>query len=76
MKLLLHICCGPCASYPVKYLKENNIYFEGLYYNPNIQPLDEFIKRKENLILLSQIEGFNVHYDDEFMQNVLQNQTW
>ena len=73
MKLLLHICCGPCAAYPVKFLKDNNIDFEGYYYNPNIQPIEEFIKRKENLKLLSQIEGFNVHYNDAFMQNVWEN---
>ena len=24
MKILLHLCCGPCATFPVKFLRENN----------------------------------------------------
>ena len=43
--LLLHSCCGPCSSYVLKLL---NDYFKITiyYYNPNIYPSEEFIKRK------------------------------
>jgi len=43
-KLLLHICCGPCSIYPLEILQAN---FEvtAFYYNPNIQPKDEYSKR-------------------------------
>ena len=43
-KLLLHACCGPCSSYVLEYLSK---YFEITiyYYNPNIEPLEEFDKR-------------------------------
>lgn len=42
--LLLHSCCGPCSSYVINMLKD---YFKItiFYYNPNIYPHDEFIKR-------------------------------
>ncbi len=42
--LLLHSCCGPCSSYVLKML---NDYFKIsiFYYNPNIYPHEEFIKR-------------------------------
>lgn len=42
--LLLHVCCAPCASYVLEYLQP---YFEitAFYYNPNIQPLEEYQKR-------------------------------
>ena len=42
--LLLHSCCGPCSSYVLNMLKD---YFKItiFYYNPNIYPHDEFIKR-------------------------------
>lgn len=42
--LLLHSCCAPCSSYVLKYLSD---YFKItlLYYNPNIFPEDEYIKR-------------------------------
>ena len=45
-KLLLHSCCGPCSSYVISYLRD---YFDItiIYYNPNIYPYDEYIKRKE-----------------------------
>lgn len=44
--LLLHSCCAPCSSAVITRLQE---YFNItiLYYNPNIEPFDEYIKRKE-----------------------------
>lgn len=43
-KLLLHSCCGPCSSAVLELL---NKYFEVdiYYYNPNIYPEEEFVKR-------------------------------
>lgn len=48
-KLLLHSCCGPCSSYVIKTLTP---YFDItiLYYNPNIEPEEEYLKRKEEQI--------------------------
>lgn len=45
MKLLLHICCGPCAIFPVSLLREQGIGVTGYFFNPNIHPLTEFRKR-------------------------------
>ncbi|MCD8099954.1 MAG: epoxyqueuosine reductase QueH [Oscillospiraceae bacterium] len=44
--LLLHSCCGPCSSYVLEYLTK---YFDVtvLYFNPNIQPEEEYRKRLE-----------------------------
>lgn len=46
--LLLHSCCAPCSSYVLEYLSE---YFNItiLFYNPNISPEQEFIKRADEL---------------------------
>ena len=43
--LLLHSCCAPCSSYVLETLSD---YFNItiLYYNPNIYPEEEYIKRK------------------------------
>jgi predicted adenine nucleotide alpha hydrolase (AANH) superfamily ATPase len=43
-KILLHVCCGPCAIVPVKMLEEQ---FEpvGFWFNPNIHPYKEYQKR-------------------------------
>jgi len=42
--LLLHSCCAPCSSYVLEYLTK---YFDitVFYFNPNISPEEEYIKR-------------------------------
>lgn len=57
--LLLHSCCAPCSSHVITYLAP---YFDItiLYYNPNIAPKDEYLKRKnEQIKLLSMLESPN-----------------
>ncbi len=49
MRLLLHLCCGPCAAFPVKFLRENNYNIIGYFYNPNIHPYKEFKQRLDTL---------------------------
>jgi predicted adenine nucleotide alpha hydrolase (AANH) superfamily ATPase len=43
--ILLHVCCGPCATYPVKELLERHKTVTGFWYNPNIHPKEEYQKR-------------------------------
>lgn len=42
--LFLHSCCAPCSSYTLEYLSQ---YFSicVYYFNPNISPEEEFVKR-------------------------------
>ena len=42
--LLLHSCCGPCSSYVLEYLTQY-FYIKLFFYNPNIQPSEEYSKR-------------------------------
>lgn len=44
--LLLHCCCGPCASYCIDYLAP---YFDitAYFFNPNIMPKEEYKLRLE-----------------------------
>ncbi len=66
-RLLLHICCGPCALYPVQRLQEQGVDVVGLYYNPNIHPLQEYLRRREALAQAAQRLGVRVIYkDDEY----------
>ena len=46
--LLLHACCAPCSSYCLEYLSQ---YFTItiLFYNPNISPETEYIKRVDEI---------------------------
>ena len=45
-KLLLHSCCAPCSSAVIERLKKH-FHITILYYNPNISPEEEYLKRKE-----------------------------
>ena len=44
--LLLHTCCAPCSTAVIERLSN---YFDitVFYYNPNIEPYEEYLKRKE-----------------------------
>ena len=69
-KLLLHSCCGPCSSYVITYLKD---YFDItiLYYNPNIEPIEEYEKRKKeqikllNKLNIPSISLMDIYYDND-----------
>ena len=58
-KLLLHSCCGPCSSSVLEFLSK---YFDidVYYYNPNIYPKEEYIKRKEEQKRL--LNNLNINY--------------
>lgn len=45
-KILLHVCCAPCAIYVVKKLQQDNYEVSLFFYNPNIQPEEEYLRRK------------------------------
>ena len=47
MKIVLHICCGVCAAGVVKRLTLEGHQVLGLFYNPNIYPLEEYTRRLE-----------------------------
>jgi hypothetical protein len=49
MKTLLHICCAPCAIYPLRLLREEGGEVTGLFYNPNIHPYREYVTRLHTL---------------------------
>jgi len=69
MKLLLHICCGPCALYPIKELLSKKFdKITGFFYNPNIHPPSEYKRRKEALLEASSKIKFEVIISDYKME--------
>ncbi len=52
--ILLHSCCAPCATYTVKYLREQGFEVTALWYNPNIHPYLEHQRRFESMRMLNQ----------------------
>ena len=49
MKILLHICCAPCAIEPVKRLRQDGLETMGFFYRHNIHPYSECLRRQETL---------------------------
>ena len=49
MRVLLHTCCGPCATSVVAALREEGREVVGYYYNPNIHPAAEHERRGQSL---------------------------
>ena len=63
--LLLHACCGPCAIMPVLRLQDEGYRLVLYYRNPNIQPLSEYLRRREALHECSQRLGVELICDDD-----------
>lgn len=72
--ILLHSCCAPCSSYVITFLAP---YFNItiLYYNPNIFPKNEYLKRKEEQIRLinslktpNKVDILDCDYDNEIYE--------
>ena len=73
--LLLHSCCGPCSSVALERLTD---YFNVtlLFYNPNIQPKEEFLKRQNEQQKLINRMSYNINViapeynEQEFLEYV------
>lgn len=50
MKLLMHICCAPCAIFPLRKLRESSHEVMGFFYNNNIHPYTEYLRRQNTLV--------------------------
>lgn len=66
MKLLLHICCAPCAIYPYEVLREAGHEVRGFFYNPNIHPYQEFARRAAALKDYAAQTGMPVIWDETY----------
>lgn len=65
-KVLLHICCGPCATYPVQQLRQQGYFLLGCFYNPNIHPYQEYEQRKQGVEQLAAYEDLKIIYAEEY----------
>jgi len=66
--LLLHSCCGPCSTSVLNRVKD---FFDVtvVYYNPNIYPHEEYLKRKNEQIRL--LKELNIKFlDCEYENNL------
>lgn len=66
MNILLHICCAPCAIYPVEELRSTGSLVTGFFFNHNIHPYQEYRKRLETVREYSAAAGLDVIVRDEY----------
>ncbi len=66
MKLLVHICCAPCFTYPHKRLIEEGHEVTGFFYNPNIHPYTEYKARLHTLQRYTALRPVKIEYRDEY----------
>jgi epoxyqueuosine reductase len=75
MKILLHICCAPCAVYPAEILSAQGHQVRGFFFNPNIHPYQEFSRRMVTLEDYAGKTGLPIIWDrgyhlEEFLRNI------
>ncbi|MHB8869261.1 MAG: epoxyqueuosine reductase QueH [Thermoleophilia bacterium] len=60
MKLLLHICCGPCATSTLDHWLAQGATVTGYFHNPNIQPALEYRRRRTGARDLAKAAGLQL----------------
>jgi len=65
-KVLIHICCGPCAIYPVETLRDEGNTVMGYFYRNNIHPYSECHRREEALRSYANDIDLKVIYPDNY----------
>ena len=51
--ILLHACCGPCSITCITRLRDLGLAPTLFFYNPNIHPLSEYLRRREGLLAVA-----------------------
>ncbi|MDR1756408.1 MAG: epoxyqueuosine reductase QueH [Culturomica sp.] len=67
--LLLHTCCAPCSAAVIEWLLQNDIRPVLYYFNPNIFPLAEYERRKNECTRYAERSGLEV-VDGDYEHNV------
>lgn len=66
MRILFHICCGPCAIVPLRELLAEGHAVDGALVNPNIHPTTEFEKRNEAARTVAASLGVRIAREDPY----------
>ncbi|OGR34410.1 MAG: hypothetical protein A2051_00910 [Desulfovibrionales bacterium GWA2_65_9] len=63
--ILLHACCGPCSIMSMSRLRDLGLAPTLFFYNPNIHPLSEYLRRREGLLAVARRLDAPVIFADE-----------
>lgn len=67
MHVLLHICCAPCAIYPLETLRAAGHRVTGFFFNHNIHPYQEYQRRLQAVVDYAGQVDLQVVYQDEYL---------
>lgn len=66
MRILMHVCCGPCSLYPLDLLRGEGHEVSGWFHNPNIHPYREFKARMAAVREVAARKNFPVEIDEHY----------
>lgn len=66
MRVLLHVCCGPCALFPLLQLREEGCEVTGFFFNHNIHPYQEYERRRDAARFMAEQEGMPLMVRDDY----------
>jgi predicted adenine nucleotide alpha hydrolase (AANH) superfamily ATPase len=66
LRVLFHVCCGPCFARAGSLLREEGHDVTALWYNPNVQPYKEFEARLGAFRQVCEAETFPTLVDDTY----------
>lgn len=72
-ELLLHVCCAPCAEFPLKSLREEGFVVRGYFANPNIHPKEEHDKRLANVERFQEVKEIEIFVDPLYQEDRWRN---
>ncbi len=75
---MLHLCCAPCSTYVIELLK-GDFEVTGYFYDPNIHPEEEYLRRLREMEIYAARVGlplFAAEYDCELWFQLTQGWEW
>jgi predicted adenine nucleotide alpha hydrolase (AANH) superfamily ATPase len=66
MRILLHICCGPCALFPLLQLRAAGHDVAGFFYNHNIHPYQEYVRRRDAVKQMAEQKSMSLIMRDDY----------
>jgi len=69
VNVLLHVCCGPCMTSFDKIFKDRGIPYSAYFYNPNIHPYQEYLRRRDTFRSYAEKCKVPAIIEESFMQH-------
>ena len=65
---MLHCCCAPCSGEVIEAIQESGLDLTIFFYNPNIHPVEEYARRKQEILRFAEdkkIPVIDADYDPD-----------